>query len=194
MSILSVLSIFQIYSKMYSVRPYTTQNTEFNLQTTMYSVPPYNQSIKVTKETTAESELQEFEQRQDHLLEKVENLFNQLVLYLKHESMEKATLSLKSIREEFVIHLSAKQPSENIVKLIEQFREKLSIRTFRHSSLRNQPFNSPLAATSSSTNNRKLTVIWSAEENLPSMFHARMQLNDEQAIINLLTHQLTNAD
>lgn len=180
---------------MYTVRPYTSQDIELNLQTTMYSVPSYTQPIKVSSQETKESEFQEIEQRQDQLLEKIENLFNQLLLYQKCESSEKAdALSLLSIREEFVVHLSAKQPSEKILQLIEQFREKLSIRTFRHSSLRNQPFNSPLATSASSTNNRKLTVIWSAEENLPSMFHAHMQLNNEQAIINLLSHQLTNAE
>ena len=132
--------------------------------------------------------MKEIEQRQDDLLEKIESLFNQLVLYQKQQSLEK----VKSIREEFVIHLSVQQPSEKILKFIEQFREKLSIRTFRHSSLRNQAYNSPLVDSPSSTN-RKLTVIWSAEENLPSMFHAQMQINDEQAIINLISHQLTNA-
>lgn len=136
--------------------------------------------------------MKEIEQRQDDLLEKIDCLYNQLVLYQKRQSLEKAILSLKSIREEFVIHLSAQQPSEKILKFIEQFREKLSIRTFRHSSLRNQAYKSPLADSPSSTN-RKLTVIWSAEENLPSMFHAQMQITDEQAMINLISHQLTNA-
>lgn len=132
--------------------------------------------------------MKEIEQRQDDLLGKIECLYNQLIRYQKQQAM----LNMKPIQEEFVLHLSAEQPSDKMVKFIEQFREKLSIRTFCHSSLRNPTFKSPLIDSPSSTN-RKLTVIWSAEENLPSMFHAQMQINDEQAMINLISHQLTNA-
>jgi hypothetical protein len=99
------------------------------------------------------------------------------------------------IREELVVHLSAKNPSKNILNLIEQFREKLSIRTYRHSSVSNASVGNQIQDLSSSNNqksNRSLTIIWADGENLPFMFHSHMNINDEQSIVNLLSHQLTN--
>jgi len=136
-----------------------------------------------------ESVLKDIEQRQDILLEKIENLYNQLVVYQDKSS----TLSSIHIREELVVHLSAQKPSKNILNLIEQFHDKLSIRTYRHSSLRNPSFNNPLQNSSSSSNNhRSLTIIWGEGDDLPNMFHSHMKINDEQQIINLLSHEITN--
>jgi hypothetical protein len=98
------------------------------------------------------------------------------------------------VREELVVHLSAKKPSKAILDLIEKNRDKLSIRTFRHSSLRGSSFDNQiqnLSSTNTQKVNRALTVIWADEENLPYMFHSHMKINDEQLIVNLLSHQLT---
>jgi len=90
----------------------------------------------------------------------------------------------------FIFQLNNLQ--KNILNLIEQFRDKLSIRTYRHSSLHDKAFNNQLQNSSSSSNNRSLTVIWADGEDLPYMFHSHMKINDEQSIVNLLSHQLTN--
>ena len=169
---------------MYSIRPHSSETLHLDLPTTMYSVRPVINSN--------ESVLKEIEQRQDILLEKIEQLFNQLNLYQKGKS---DILSSMPNREELVVHLSAKNPSKNILNLIEQFREKLSIRTYRHSSLANTSFANPIQDISASNNqnsNRALTIIWADGENLPHMFHSQMIINDEQSIINLISHELTN--
>jgi hypothetical protein len=133
--------------------------------------------------------LKEIEQRQDILLDKLDNLINQLNFY---QIQEATILSLKSVREELVVHLSAKQPSKKILNLIEQFHDKLSIRTFRHSSLHDNSFNNPLQ--NSFSGDRKLAIIWADEADLPFMFHAHMKINDEQMIVNLLSQKLTSND
>jgi len=164
---------------MYSIRPHSSENIELDLPTTMYSVQPVIQQ-------TNESVLKNIQQHQDILLEKIESLYNQLILYQNKKK------TFVPIREELVVHLSAKQPSKNILNFIEQFRDKLSIRTYRHSSLHDKAFNNQLQNSSSSSNNRSLTVIWADGEDLPYMFHSHMKINDEQSIVNLLSHQLTN--
>jgi hypothetical protein len=169
---------------MYSIRPHSAENIDLDLPTTMYSVQPIMQQTKVN-----ETVLKEIEKRQDILIEKIEQLYNQLTLYQTN------VLSSIPVREELVVHLSAKQPSQPILNLIEQFREKLSIRTYRHSSLLNASFNNQIQDLSSTNNqksNRSLTIIWADGENLPFMFHSHMNINDEQSIINLLSHELTN--
>jgi len=175
---------------MYSIRPHSSENIELDLPRTMYSVRP------VIQQSTKELGLKDVEKRQDDLLEKIEYLYGQLVLYQKKESNEKATvLSSMPAPEELVVHLSAKQPSKTILNLIEQFRDKLSIRTFRHSSLRGSPFTNPIQSLSSINNQnstRSLAVIWADEENLPFMFHSHMKINDEQLIVNSLSNLLTN--
>jgi hypothetical protein len=130
--------------------------------------------------------LKDIEQRQDILLEKLEYLYNELLQYQKIQEKKS-----KSNQEELVIHLSAKQPSKNILNLIEQFRDKLSIRTYRHSSLHDISFKNQFEnSSSSSSKNRSLTIIWADMENLPLMFYSHMNINDEQTIINLLSQQL----
>ncbi|CAF4405527.1 unnamed protein product, partial [Rotaria sordida] len=74
------------------------------------------------------SELKDIERRQDVLLDKLEQLYNQLILYKKNQNS--IDLNLVPIRKELVVHLSAKQPSKNILNLIEKFRDNLSIRTY----------------------------------------------------------------
>jgi hypothetical protein len=179
---------------MYSIRPHSAENIDLDLPTTMYSVQPIIQQTKVnsTSTSTNETVLKEIEKRQDILIEKIEQLYNQLILYQKNQTN---VLSSIPVREELVVHLSAKQPSQPILNLIEQFREKLSIRTYRHSSLLNASFNNQIQDLSSTNNqksNRSLTIIWADGENLPFMFHSHMNINDEQSIINLLSHELTN--
>lgn len=126
----------------------------------------------------------------------MEYLLHQLSLYInvqKQIALDKAT----PIREALVVHLSVKQPSKNILSLIDKFHDKLSIRTYRHSSVRDKSFVSPISnAKPSNTQNdtRSLTVIWADDEQLPYMFHSKMKINDEQSIINLITHELTNKD
>ncbi|UJR37183.1 hypothetical protein I4U23_029891 [Adineta vaga] len=61
--------------------------------------------------------------------------------------------------------LSTKQPSKEILNLIEQFHDRLSIRTYRHSSLRDNSINNQFQNLFS--NNRLLTIIWADHENLP---------------------------
>ncbi len=134
-----------------------------------------------------DSLLKNIEQRQDILLKKIEYLYDGISQYQKIKNKVS-----KPIQEELVLHLSAKQPSKNILNFIEQFHDKLSIRTYRHSSLRDISFNNPIQNCSSSSKNRLLTIIWSDKENLPFMFHSHMNLNNEQSIINLLSQQLTN--
>jgi len=176
---------------MYSIRPHSSENIELDLPKTMYSVQP------IIQQSTNKLVLKDVEKRQDDLLEKIEYLYGQLVLYQNKESNEKATvLSSMPAPEELVVHLSAKQPSKTILNLIEQFRDKLSIRTFRHSSLRGSSFNNPIQNLSLINNQNKTTrslaVIWADEENLPFMFHSHMKINDEQLIVNLLSNLLTN--
>jgi hypothetical protein len=175
---------------MYSIRPHSSENIELDLPRTMYSVQP------IIQQSTNEFVLKDVEKRQDDLLEKIEYLYSRLVLYQNKESNEKATvLSSMPSPEELVVHLSAKQPSKNLLNLIEQFRDKLSIRTFRHSSLRGSPFNNPTQNLSSINNQNKtrsLAVIWADGENLPFIFHSHMKINDEQLIVNLLSNLLTN--
>ncbi len=98
----------------------------------------------------------------------------------------------KSIQEELVLHLSTKQPLKNILNFIEQFRDKLSIQTYRHSSLHDKSFTSQIQNSLSSSKNYLLTIIWSDIENLPFMFYSHMNMNTEQSILNLLSQQLTN--
>ncbi|CAF2080905.1 unnamed protein product [Rotaria magnacalcarata] len=183
---------------MYSIRPHNSETIEFDLPTTMYRVQPVMQP---KKPSTNESALKDIEQRQDSLLEKIDYLQNQLGLYLKIQdqgSNEKATcLSSVPVREELVVHLSAKQPSKDILNLIEKFHDKLSIRTYRHSSLRDAKFNDPIQNLSSSNNgneSRSLTVIWADGDELPYMFHAHKKINDEPSIVNLLSQELESKD
>jgi hypothetical protein len=171
---------------MYSIRPHSSENIELDLPRTMYSVQP------IIQQSTNEFVLKDVEKRQDDLLEKIEYLYSRLVLYQNKESNEKATvLSSMPAPEELVVHLSAKQPSKNLLNLIEQFRDKLSIRTFRHSSLRGSSFNNPISI-NNQNKTRSLAVIWADGENLPFMFHSHMKINDEQSIVNLLSNLLTN--
>ena len=96
-------------------------------------------------------------------------------------------------QEELVIHLSVKQPSKDILNLIEQFRDKLSIRTFRHSSLHNVSFDhriQDLSSSNTDNKNRSLAIIWADGGKLPFMFHSNVKVNDEQSIVNLLSHYL----
>ena len=172
--------------QMYSIRPCTTENVELDLPTSMYPVRPV---IEQTKKTNESAALKEIEQRQDILLEKLENLIHQISLYEQRESTNSL---LKTVKEEFVVHLSAKQPSKNILNLIEQFRKKLSIRTFHHSSLHDNSFKNPLQI--SSLGDRKISVIWADGTDLPYMFHGQKKINDEQSIVNLLSQQLTVSD
>ncbi|CAF3302599.1 unnamed protein product [Rotaria socialis] len=183
---------------MYSIRPHTSETIEFDLPTTMYRV---QQVIQPIKQSTNESVLKDIEQRQDSLLEKVDYLQSQLALYLKIQdqgSNEKATcLCSVPIREELVVHLSAKQPSKDILNLIEKFHDKLSIRTYRHSSLRAAKFNYPIQNLSSSNNgnkSRSLAVVWADGDELPFMFHAHTKINDEPTIVTLLSQELESKD
>jgi len=84
---------------MYSIRPHSSENIELDLPTTMYSVQPVIQQ-------TNESVLKNIQQHQDILLEKIESLYNQLILY------QNKNKTVVPIREELVVHLSAKQPSK----------------------------------------------------------------------------------
>ncbi|CAF0773381.1 unnamed protein product [Adineta steineri] len=173
---------------MYSIRSHNSENLELDLPTTMYRVQPVIQQTQIGKSTN-ESTLKDIENRQDVLLEKLNYLSTQLTLYQDHK------INSIPIREELVVHLSAKQPSKNILNLIEQFRDKLSIRIFYHSSVRdaslkNQAQN--LSSTNHSNTNRALTIIWADSEDLPFMFHSHMKINDEKLIMNTLSDQLTN--
>ena len=95
------------------------------------------------------------------------------------------------ILEPLVVHLSAKQPSKSILDFIEKFREKLSIRTHRHSSVRDQSFNNKLQNSPTTSTNRPLTIVWAEGDELPYMFHSQMKITKEQEIVNFLSHQLT---
>ncbi|CAF1285112.1 unnamed protein product [Adineta ricciae] len=148
---------------MYSIRPHSSGNLELNLPTSMYSVRPI-----IEQTTPSESALEGIQKRQDALLEKIEYLYNQIRLY-----QDKA--STPPSHEEFVVHLSAKNPSAKILDTIRQFHD-------------NQ-----LPNLSSSNNaNRSLSIIWADENDLSSMFHSHMRINDEHQIVNLLSHHLTN--
>ncbi|CAF1216323.1 unnamed protein product [Rotaria sordida] len=178
---------------MYTTRPYSSETIEFDLPKTMYSVQPV---LQQPKQLTNLSELKDIERRQDVLLDKLEQLYNQLILYKKNQNS--IDLNLVPIRKELVVHLSAKQPSKNILNLIEKFRDNLSIRTYRHSSLRDVSFDNYIQNLSSTNNQNKkhsLAIIWADDDdNLPYMFHSQMKINDEQSIVNLLSHQLTKND
>ena len=166
---------------MYSIRPHSSGNLELNLPTSMYSVRPI-----IEQTNPSESALEDIKKRQEALLEKIEHLYNQIRLY-----QEKA--STPPSHEEFVVHLSAKNPSTKILDTIRQFHDKLSIRTFRHSSLKDNRVFSQLPNLSSSNNaNRSLSIIWADENDLSSMFHSHMKIEDEQQIVNLLSHHITN--
>ncbi|CAF4611343.1 unnamed protein product [Rotaria sp. Silwood2] len=178
---------------MYSIRPYNSEMIKVDLPTSMYSVQPISQQ---NKQLTNDSVLKDIEQRQDVLLEKLEQLYSQLVIYEKKQN-KSIDLCSEPIRKELVVHLSAKQPSKNILDLIEKFRDNLSIRTYRHSSLRDISVDNYIQNLSSTNNQNKkhsLAIIWSDGDNLPYMFHSQMKINDEQSIINLLAHQLTKND
>ncbi|CAF3920682.1 unnamed protein product, partial [Rotaria sp. Silwood1] len=119
-------------------------------------------------------------------------------LYEKNQNSKEKSIHLSSvpIRQELVIHLSAKQPSKNILDLIEKFHDNLSIRTYRHSSLRDISVDNYIQNLSSTNSQnqkkRSLAIIWADDDNLPYMFHSQMKINDEQSIVNLLSHELTN--
>ncbi|CAF0800640.1 unnamed protein product [Adineta steineri] len=142
-----------------------------------------------TPSSSNDTLLKDIERRQDILLKKLEHLFNEISQYGEFQKNNPK----EPIQEELVVHLSAKQPSKNILNFIEQNHNKFSIRTYRHSSLHGISFNNPIQNVSSSSNNRLLTIIWNDDkENLPSMFYSNKNLNDEQSILNLLSQQLTN--
>lgn len=167
---------------MYSIRPHSAASIPLELPTTMYSIKPIIGQSN-------ESSLAEVEQRQDHLLEKIEQLMLQVTLLEKSQSA--ARLSVPR-REELVVHLDAQQPSKAILALIEQFRDQLSVRTYRHSSVRTTNPLQHLSSSNDGKNKRTLTVVWAEGEHLPYMLHSQMTLNDEQAIVNVLSQQLTS--
>ncbi|CAF1003206.1 unnamed protein product [Adineta steineri] len=142
-----------------------------------------------TPSSSNDTLLKDIERRQDILLKKLEHLFNEISQYGEFQKNNPK----EPIQEELVVHLSAKQPSKNILNFIEQNHNKFSIRTYRHSSLHGISFNNPIQNVSSSSNNRLLTIIWNDDrQNLPYMFYSNKNLNDEQSILNLLSQQLTN--
>jgi hypothetical protein len=177
---------------MYAIRPHSSVNLELDLPTSMYAVRPVIGQASVSQATN-ETALVDIAKRQDALLERIEHLYNQVNLYQKKGSNDAHPVA--PVREELVVHLSAKQPSTNILNLIDQFHDQLSIRTFRHSSLKDLSAYSQVPKLSSSTApsaKRSLTVVWADGEDLPFMFHSHMKITDEQFIVNLLSHQLTN--
>ncbi|CAF1571407.1 unnamed protein product, partial [Adineta steineri] len=122
-----------------------------------------------TPSSSNDTLLKDIERRQDILLKKLEHLFNEISQYAEFQKNNPK----EPIQEELVVHLSAKQPSKNILNFIEQNHNKFSIRTYRHSSLHGISFNNPIQNVSSSSNNRLLTIIWNDDkENLPYMFYS----------------------
>ncbi|CAF4293851.1 unnamed protein product, partial [Rotaria sordida] len=73
-------------------------------------------------------------------------------------------------------HPHPHQPSKNILDVIEKFRNNLSIRTYRYSSLRDVSFNNYIPNLSSINKQNKkhsLAIIWwSGGNNLPYMFYS----------------------
>ena len=179
---------FCFFFQMYSIRPHSSPVVAMDLPTKMYPLrsiieqdnadPPMNESL-----------LKQAQHRQDTLLTKIQVLLDQLGLY---QSRATAAPSVP-VQEELVVHLSVTQPSKAILNLIEQFREQLTIRTYRHSSIRDTPVDTAmgkLSLNNASKAKRTLTVIWADGADLPFMFHSHMLISKEQDIVNLLTHQL----
>ncbi|CAF1571325.1 unnamed protein product, partial [Adineta steineri] len=113
-----------------------------------------------TPSSSNDTLLKDIERRQDILLKKLEHLFNEISQYEKFQKNNPKEPN----QEELVVHLSAKQPSKNILNFIEQNHNKFSIRTYRHSSLHGISFNNPIQNVSSSSNNRLLTIIWNDDK------------------------------
>lgn len=178
---------------MYTIRPHSAADIELDLPTSMYTVRPVMEQSHAGPSGNDSVALAEIEKRQDVLLERIEHLLKQVSLYRSKGSNDKQPA--EPVREELVVHLSAKQPSASILNLIGQFQEQLSIRTFRHSSLTDTTVYSQAPKLPSSTSpgaKRSLTVIWADGDDLPYMFHAHTKVTDEQSIGNLLSHHLTN--
>ena len=165
---------------MYSIRPHSTNQVSLDLPTTMYSVRPI---ITPSVVSIDPAELKKIEHQQDQLLAKIDQLFKQLDLYEMGKTKK---------NEDFVVLLSVKKPTKSILDLIEQFRDQISINSYRHSSLGRTP--SPSVRSSQQTSNKKVTIVWADCENLPSMVHSKTTLNDEQQIVNFLREQLSKKD
>ena len=165
------------FSDMYSIRPHISENLNLELPTTMYTVRPI---IEKQQSTVNPTVFKNVEERQEKLLDRIEYLFKQLTFY-------QAEKSAVPILEPLVVHLSAKDPSKKILNFINEFKMKLSLRTYRHSSLVGKQFQDPLKQVS--TDNRTLTIVWADGNELPYMFHSHMKITDEQAIVNLLSQQ-----
>ena len=175
---------------MYSIRPHSSPVVAIDLPTQMYPLRSIIEQDN-TDQPMNEPELKHAQHRQDTLLTKIQVLLDQLGLY---QSRAAATPSVP-VQEELVVHLSVAQPSKAILNLIEQCREQLTIRTYRHSSV-DAAAMAKLSLNNNNNNNnaskskRTLTVIWADGADLPFMFHSRMLISKEQDIVNTLSQQL----
>jgi hypothetical protein len=157
---------------MYSIRPHGSPVVAIDLPTQMYPLRSIIEHDNADQPTN-ESLLKQAQHRQDTLLTKIQVLLDQLGLY---QNRAAATPSVP-VQEELVVHLS------------------LTIRTYRHSSVRDTPVAAAAMAKLSLNNNaskckRTLSVIWADGADLPFMFHSRMLISKEQDIVNLLSHEL----
>ena len=177
---------------MYSIRPHSSPVAGIDLPTQMYplrSIIEQDNADQPMNETL----LKQAQHRQDTLLTKLQVLLDQLGLYEKKAAA--ATPSVP-VQEALVVHLSVKEPSKAILNLIEQYRDQLTVRTYRHSSVKDTPIDPAMAKLSldnASKSKRTLTVIWTDGTDLPFMFHSRMLISKEQDIVNMLSQHLGTA-
>ena len=162
---------------MYSIRPHSSEKVELDLPTTMYSVRPI-----IGQELSTTLKIEDISREQDRLLKKIDQIFRQLELIEEQRNPR---------REELVVHLSTKKSSEKILKFLTDHHDRLNVRIFRHSSAISSVLPSLNLSTGKTNNSTcSLALIWTEKENLPSMRHANMIINDEEQIVNLLNNEM----